>query len=123
VVFDVKVDPADPWCDDDVLAFAHRRVRNDEIMGGRIVYCAADEARTGTALHEIGHAAGLEHSLVRGELMYPFAVRGGAEDFGPREILILGLMMQRRPGNRFPDHDPFRGTSAVHGERVVLCPR
>ena len=40
---------------------------------------------------------------------------------GPRETLIMNLMLKRPPGNRFPDSDRAAGAAGVTGRLTVVC--
>lgn len=116
VVFSTLVDAEDASCKDRVLAFTSIRLRDEEITGGRIVFCSRAAARDATVTHEAGHTFGLSHSPDPGEVMHAVKMRRQATGFGPRESLVMRLMLQRRGGNRYPDND--RGVTAA-GEREV----
>lgn len=120
VVFDAQVRPSDTGCADRVRGFARLSLRSDEVVGGEIVYCSWDAARSATVVHELGHTFGLRHSNDSREVMFGTFVRGRRDDFSPREADIMGLMMQRRAGNQFPDSD--RGVPGLSvGEAVIVC--
>jgi hypothetical protein len=121
VVFEVRVDPADPQCQGLTRAYTSLSLSGQEITGGRMVYCTPDTAETPTAAHELGHTAGLQHSPDPAELMGAVFVRGRSDQLGVRETLALKLMSERRAGNRFPDNDRDLAQS---GERTVTitCP-
>ncbi len=69
-----------------------------------IVFKSVEVARSDTALHELGHTFGLNHSPDRREIM---GVRrlAAPESFSPRERLVMAMMLKRLPGNLFPDND------------------
>jgi hypothetical protein len=73
----------------------------------RINYCSiswASDPRA--ALHELAHTFGLRHSRDAFDLMHPLIM--GPRTFSPKERLLIRLMLQRRPGNIFPDTDACR---------------
>ncbi len=116
IVVDTSHDPNDTSCGERTLAFTSIRLRNNEITSARIVYCNRGSARSSTMTHEAGHTFGLSHSPDADEIMHGTRFNRRAEGFGPRESLIMRLMLQRRGGNRFPDNDR---SSAAAGEREV----
>ncbi|HEY3119089.1 MAG TPA: hypothetical protein VGL15_00580, partial [Vicinamibacteria bacterium] len=62
VSFQVRLNPSDPGCGPRVRAFTSLSLSNGEIVGGSIVHCSLDAARSPTATHETGHTFGLRHS-------------------------------------------------------------
>jgi hypothetical protein len=123
VVFDTRVDLADSLCASGrrILAYTSVSLLAGEIVGGRVVYCGIDVARTSTVAHELGHTTGLQHSLDPADLMAAFKTAKEREEFGPREILTMNLLLERRGGNRFPDNDRDVAPSA-RGTLTIVCP-
>jgi hypothetical protein len=108
VAFTLSIDPG--MADG---AFTERRVKDDVIVGGRIRFSRRsgfDPIRdVRYVAHELGHVLGLEHSMLPSDMMY-FAV--GADSpttFTDNERMSIRLLLQRRPGNRYPDTDAAVG--------------
>jgi hypothetical protein len=125
VVVRTYVDPNDP----DVLAWqaaaVTRRRLGDRwnVVGADIVLRSVELARlVPLMLHEMGHVFGLGHSPRVGDVMFFGRELYQTTDFSPPERLTIGLMLQRSPGNRFPDEDS--GLAAASSKRqvsVVVC--
>jgi hypothetical protein len=123
VVFDARIDPKEDLCASDrrVLAFTSLTIQSGEIIGGELVFCRVESARTSTVTHELGHTYGLQHSPDERDLMSAVYQPGFSRTTpSPAETLTMGLMMERRGGNRFPDNDrdlPASGTGRV----TIVC--
>lgn len=103
-------------------ALTYRDLSRNEITGGRIVYANLGAARSERFVtHELGHALGLQHSIRPWDLMYFSAPQTAAASFSEHERLSIRLLLQRRPGNRYPDNDRVvSGASAHSGTSVVV---
>jgi hypothetical protein len=122
VVFDSRVDPADPVCAENarILAFTALNVQSGETTGGRVVFCGLDATRKEIVAHELAHTVGLQHSPDARELMASIYTRFSRPDFGSLEVLSMSLLFERRGGNRFPDNDrdvPASGSGTV----TIVC--
>src|SRR5260221_655514 len=117
-------DAADPVCvgNSRILAFTVLNVQAGETTGGRVVFCGLGSLRREIVAHELAHTVGLQHSPNPREVMAAFAQPNGYRDFGVLEILSMGLLFERRGGNRFPANDrdlPAPGTGPV----TIVGPR
>jgi hypothetical protein len=103
-VFELVVDPNDPdLVDANAAGIAKRRLSGFAIVGGTAVFDSIERVRTSTTPHELGHLFGLGHTDGPVDMMS--IRRGKVERFSRREELAMYLMLQRPPGNEFPDND------------------
>lgn len=73
------------------------------------------------AAHELGHHFGLGHPASMPAIMNA-AVDAGRSDYTSAEKLTIKLMLQRRPGNAFPDNDrAVVGASLRRGLIIYAC--
>ena len=73
--------------------------------------------RTPLVLHELGHVFGLGHSGHRGDVMWTGPEIYSRADYSARERLTIALMLQRDPGNRYPDDG--RGALRARGVEAL----
>src|SRR5437773_4535653 len=79
---------------------------SSEIVRASVVFRNLDLARRlPLVLHELGHTFGLGHSSRVGDMMWNGPEIYNQFDYSPRERLAMALMLQRSPGNRYPDID------------------
>ncbi len=77
-----------------------------EIVRASVAFRNLDLARRlPLVLHELGHTFGLGHSPRVGDMMWNGPEIYNQFDYSPRERLAMALMLQRSPGNRYPDID------------------
>lgn len=122
-----RVDPNDPAIVSMAAAAVTRRFlgSHGEILEASIVFRSFSLARrVPLVLHELGHVFGLGHSPRSGDVMWAGPELYETSDFSPREKLAIDLMLQRLPGNRFPDSDESvmsGAASAARGPSVLFC--
>jgi hypothetical protein len=110
----VKLDPASETCQKErVRAYASFWSTSHEITRAEIVLCDERNAVAQTIAHEIGHVFGLSHSEDQRDLMGPYYGVRVTGRFSDREMTVIGLMMQRRGGNTWPDNDRSATTSGT----------
>jgi hypothetical protein len=120
VTFETRVAPAE--CSFGILGFARIARSGNEIVGGEIVYCSEQAARSAVVVHELGHTFGLNHTSSAMDVMVAVAFQQQATSFSPREALVMNLMLQRRAGNRFPDDERAAGASGGVTSIRIDCP-
>jgi hypothetical protein len=115
----VRIFPGFSSCTENVAGVAS--LSGPAIRQVTVTYCEARWAsHVGISIHELGHAFGLRHSSDPGDVMFPSAGRRRLA-LSPRERVVMGLMLQRPPGNRFPDND--RSASTASNQQVEFrCP-
>jgi hypothetical protein len=97
-------------------ALTLRRVRNDVIEGGSVTFSRrpgfepAHDVRY--VVHELGHVLGLEHSMVPTDMMYYTVLPDSPITFTENERITIRLLLQRSPGNLYPDRDGAVGLAS-----------
>jgi hypothetical protein len=115
----VRIFPADEVCvRSGRTANANFRhgLADGAIHSATVTYCrkpSASSPSVGLILHEFGHTFGMAHSTSPTDVMY---ADRPAQVLSEREQLVMRLMMQRMPGNRFPDD----GSSFAAGRYVSV---
>jgi hypothetical protein len=124
-------DPAEPELVNDALAITFRTFSGLTIVRSRIVFRSIAEfiglsrlngGRPNTALHEMGHVLGLDHSNDYRDVMSQEDDRNPTFTFGRKEELALRMMYSHRaPGNAAPDRAPGVPTSTtLRAPRAVV---
>jgi hypothetical protein len=123
IVVTTRLDAADRQCAErNIRGYMQGRYGRFAIVSGEIVYCSPQAARSSTVVHEVGHAFGLQHAPVgTNDVMAPTFGARRATTFGPRESLVMRMMLDRTPGNRFPDSDRTVSASSAIEERRTVC--
>jgi len=114
---EIVLDPAEPALADlTALAVTFRSYSGLTIIRSRVVFRSLGEflgnsrqngGRTNTALHEMGHVLGLDHSISYHDIMSNENDRNPGLTYGPGEELALRMMYAyRAAGNAFPDRAP-----------------
>lgn len=114
VTITVGIDPQDPVIvAQGAGAVTRRQVSSGSLIrGASILFRSLELARRlPLALHELGHAFGLSHSARVGDMMWNGPEIYNQFDYSARERLAMALMLQRTPGNRYPDDG--RGAAGV----------
>lgn len=87
-------------------ALAYRDLKAGVVIGGKVVFATLSAARDPRFLaHELGHALGLQHSTVPTDMMYFACGDRSPYAFTANERRTIRLLLQRLPGNQFPDND------------------
>jgi len=123
VVVTTRADPQDSRCTDSATLRGYTRgtYQGLELVSAEVVFCSLGVARSPTVGHELGHTFGLRHSPDDRDLMYFQFSNRRATTLGPREALLMRLMLDRPPGNRFPDNDRSATATGARSERLTLC--
>lgn len=122
VAVTTRVDSRDSRCaEGGIRAYTRSTYQGLELQAASIVFCSASVARSPTIGHELGHTFGLRHSPDERDLMFFQFVQGRATTFGPRESLVMRLMLGRPAGNRYPDNDRSVSASRATSERITVC--
>jgi hypothetical protein len=122
VVVTTRVDPSDSRCVEGAIrAYTRATYQGLELQGAQIIFCSFGVSRSATIGHELGHTFGLRHSPDERDLMYYQFAQGRATTFGPRESLVMRLMLDRPAGNRYPDNDRSVSASAAPSELITVC--
>lgn len=123
IVVTTRVDTEDALCRErNLRGYMRGTYGTFVIVSGQIVFCDRQVARTSTVTHEVGHAFGLQHAPAgSNDVMEPAFGSRRATVFGPRESVVMQMMLDRAPGNRFPDSDRGIAASSAPRERTVVC--
>lgn len=123
VVFTIRIDPNAATCtagSEPLRASTGLTLSNGVISGGDLTYCTLAAARNlALVLHELGHTYGLYHSSSISDVMW--CTSGRPTAYSAREALAMGLVRQRRGGNRWPDNDRSASVSLGLQEDRMAC--
>jgi hypothetical protein len=118
------IDPSDPiLLQLGAAGVTRRQIDSGAAITGATIALRSRELarRLPLVLHELGHTFGLGHSPRIGDVMWNGPEIYGLGDFSPRERLAVGLMLQRSPGNRFPDSDDGVVAGSSRPRNLVLA--
>jgi hypothetical protein len=118
------IDPSDPvLLQLGAAGVTRRQIDSRAAITGATVALRSRELarRLPLVLHELGHTFGLGHSPRIGDLMWNGPEIYELGDFSPRERLAVDLMLQRSPGNRFPDSDDGVVAGSSRPRNLVLA--
>jgi hypothetical protein len=118
------IDPSDPvLLQLGAAGVARRQIDSRAAITGATVALRSRELarRLPLVLHELGHTFGLGHSPRIGDVMWNGPEIYELADFSPRERLAVDLMLQRSPGNRFPDSDDGVLAGSSRPRNLVLA--
>jgi hypothetical protein len=119
-----EIDPADPQIAGAYAIFRMTRNGQGYMAGGTIVIESLRSAEIPTiAVHELGHGLGLQHSPYPGDVMNVARGRNMSVDrFSEGEEMAVVNIIQRKPGNRFPDTDPsVAGAALAVSPPAIVC--
>jgi hypothetical protein len=103
-------------------ALTYRELRGAAVVGGRTVFASLDAARDpGFLAHELGHALGLQHSTEPADVMYYRCGGRASFAFSDKERRTIRLLLQRPPGNQFPDNDRETGMGLAASVGEVIA--
>jgi hypothetical protein len=119
-----KVDPADTAMGRAYGIFRMRTNAQGYMSGGTIVMRSLAAATLpNIAVHELGHGLGLQHSPYTTDVMCVGRWASlDTNEFSEGEEMAVVNLVQRKPGNRFPDSDPPVAGAALAGPPAdIVC--